>query len=107
MSYYTGSAVWAHAGWVGNFLPKGTKPADFLREYARRLTAVEGNITFYARPAPETVSRWRDDTPAGFRFGPKLPRSVSHAGLLMPHLAEARAFLDLMRGLGARLGLLF
>lgn len=107
MPYFTGSAVWAHKGWVGNFFPKGTRSSGFLREYARRLTAVEGNTTFYATPSPATLRRWRDDTPDGFRFSPKLPRAVSHAGLLMPHLKETLAFVDLMRGLGTRLGPLF
>ncbi len=107
MTYYTGSAIWAHTGWVGNFFPKGTKPADFLREYARRLTAVEGNTTFYAVPSPATLRRWKDDTPDEFRFCPKIPRAVSHAGQLMPHLKEARDFADRMRLLGTRLGPLF
>jgi uncharacterized protein YecE (DUF72 family) len=107
MTYYTGSPVWAYSGWVGNFFPKGTKQADFLREYARRLTTVEGNTTFYATPSPAMVARWRDDMPNGFHFCPKLPRAVSHAGLLMPHLEEARRFVDLMRSLGKRLGPLF
>ncbi len=107
MNYFTGTPIWAHKGWVGNFFPKGTKQAEFLREYARRLTAVEGNTTFYAAPSPATVARWRDETPGGFRFCPKLPRSISHAGQLMPHLKEALHFVDLMRGLGARLGPLF
>jgi uncharacterized protein YecE (DUF72 family) len=107
MHYFTGCPIWAHKGWVGNFFPKGTKPADFLREYARRLTAVEGNTTFYAVPSEATLRRWRDDTPEGFRFSPKLPRAVSHAGLLMPHLKEALSFADRMRQLGSRLGPLF
>ena len=46
MTFFIGSAVWAHQGWVGNFFPKGTKQADYLREYAKRLTTVEGNTTF-------------------------------------------------------------
>jgi uncharacterized protein YecE (DUF72 family) len=107
MTFYTGSAVWAHKGWVGNFFPKGTRSADYLREYSRRLTTVEGNTTFYATPAIETIEKWRDDTPAYFRFCPKLPRSVSHAGQLMPHLDEARRFVELMQQLGPRLGPLF
>jgi uncharacterized protein YecE (DUF72 family) len=107
MIFYIGSAVWAHQGWVGNFFPKGTKQADYLREYARRLTAVEGNTTFWATPSVETVRRWTEDTPAHFRFCPKLPRGVSHAGQLMAHLAEAQRFIDLMRNLGTRLGPLF
>ena len=107
MTFYIGTAIWAHAGWVGNFFPKGTKQADYLREYAKRLTTVEGNTTFYAAPSIETLRRWRDDTPAYFRFCPKLPRSVSHAGQLTPHLDEAHRFVDLMRHLGARLGPFF
>lgn len=107
MGFFIGSAVWAHQGWVGNFYPKGTKQADYLREYARRLTTVEGNTTFYATPSIETVLRWAEDTPAYFRFCPKLPRGISHAGQLMPHLSEARRFVDLMRKLGTRLGPLF
>ena len=55
MSIYLGCPIWSFKGWVGNFYPKGTKPADFLREYARRLTTVEGNTTFYAVPAPKTI----------------------------------------------------
>ncbi len=107
MSFFIGSAIWAHQGWVGNFFPKGTKQADYLREYAKRLTTVEGNTTFYAAPSVETVRRWVEDTPATFRFCPKLPRSVSHAGQLMPHLGEAQRFIDLMQNLGARLGPMF
>jgi uncharacterized protein YecE (DUF72 family) len=105
MTFYIGSAVWAHKGWVGNFFPKGTK--EFLREYSRRLTAVEGNTTFYATPSIETVEQWRETTPDTFRFCPKLPRSISHAGQLMPHLNEAKRFVELMQHLGSRLGPLF
>ena len=105
MTFNIGSAVWAHKGWIGNFLPKGTK--DFLREYSRRLTAVEGNTTFYATPSIETVLKWKEDTPEYFRFSPKLPRSVSHAGQLMPHLNEAKRFVEFMQPLGSRLGPLF
>jgi uncharacterized protein YecE (DUF72 family) len=107
MNFFIGSAVWAHQGWVGNFFPKGTKQADYLREYAKRLTTVEGNTTFYATPTVETVLRWAQDTPTYFRFCPKLPRGISHAGQLMPHVGEAQRFVDLMRNLGPRLGPLF
>ncbi|HZY42167.1 MAG TPA: DUF72 domain-containing protein, partial [Anaerolineae bacterium] len=107
VNFYIGSAVWAHKDWVGNFFPKGTKQADFLREYSKRLTAVEGNTTFWATPSAETVRRWAEDTPAYFRFCPKLPRNVSHAGQLMAHLDETRRFVELMRNLGTRLGPLF
>lgn len=107
MTLYLGCPIWAHKGWVGNFFPKGTKSGDFLREYSRRLNTVEGNTTFYAAPTPATLERWKNDTPEGFHFCPKLPRTVSHAGKLVPRLDEARRFIDLMRALGSRLGPLF
>ena len=38
MNLYIGCPIWSFKGWVGNFYPKGTKPSEFLHEYARRLT---------------------------------------------------------------------
>ncbi len=107
MALYLGCPIWAYKGWVDSFYPKGTKAADFLREYARRLTTVEGNTTFYAVPAPATVQRWAEETPESFRFCPKLPRTVSHAGKLLVHLPEAIQFRQEMSRLGERLGPLF
>jgi uncharacterized protein YecE (DUF72 family) len=68
------------------------------------LTTVEGNTTFYAVPSPTTLQHWADETPHTFRFCPKIPRTISHAGKLAEHLAEAGIFLDAMRQLGDRLG---
>jgi len=107
MAFYVGCPIWAYKGWVGSFYPEGTKPSDFLREYARQLTTVEGNTTFYAVPAPATLQRWVEETPDTFRFCPKLPRTISHAGNLVEHLEEARQFLEVMSQLGSRLGPLF
>jgi len=107
MSLYLGCPIWSFKGWVGSFYPEGTKPADFLREYARRLNTVEGNTTFYATPAPEKAERWIKETPDTFRFCLKVPRIVSHAGKLEVHLDEARQFLDAMSMLATRLGPLF
>jgi uncharacterized protein YecE (DUF72 family) len=107
MEFYVGCPIWANKSWVNSFYPKGTKPSDYLRVYAQQLTAVEGNTTFYAVPAPATLQRWVEETPETFRFCPKLPRSISHAGNLMLHLEEARQFFEVMSQLGKRLGPLF
>jgi uncharacterized protein YecE (DUF72 family) len=45
--FYIGCAVWAYKDWVGELFPPGSKSADFLSLYSRRLTTVEGNTTFY------------------------------------------------------------
>lgn len=107
MDLYLGCPVWSFKGWVGNFYPKGTKPADFLREYARRLTNIEGNTTFYAVPAAKTVEAWIEQTPETFRFCPKIPKAISHHGKLAGDVDRALEFVEVMRPLASRLGPMF
>jgi uncharacterized protein YecE (DUF72 family) len=107
MNIFIGCPVWSFKGWVGNFYPKGTKPAGFLFEYARRLTTVEGNTTFYAIPSRETVRGWAAVLPESFRFCPKIPKVISHDGKLTDHLDAAYAFIEVMNPLGSRLGPMF
>lgn len=103
-NFLMGCAVWAFKDWVGSFYPAGSRTTDFLKLYGERLWTVEGNTTFYSVPAPEMVQRWVSNTPDGFQFCPKLPKTVTHEGALMSHLPEALSFLKLMEGLGDRLG---
>jgi len=107
MSLYLGCPIWSFKGWVGNFYPKGTKPADFLCEYARRLTTIEGNTTFYAIPAPKTIDAWIKHTPETFRFCPKIPKAISHNSKLLDYVDRTLYFMDVMRPLGPRLGPMF
>lgn len=73
-----GCALWAHKEWPGRFFPADTRPGTELASYATWCTAVEGNTTFYATPPATTIARWRDDTPEGFQFCFKLPRTITH-----------------------------
>ena len=107
MNFYIGCPIWSWKGWVGNFYPEGTKPSEFLREYTRRLTTVEGNTTFYAVPAQKTLEAWRDEMPPTFRFCPKVPKAISHEGKLLDNVGRAQGFIELMRQLGERLGPMF
>lgn len=107
MNLYIGCPIWSFKGWVGNFYPEDTKPKDFLHEYARRLTTIEGNTTFYAIPAQNTLENWVAEMPETFRFCPKVPKAISHEGTLLENLPRARQFIDVMRGLGSRLGPMF
>jgi len=92
---------------VGNFYPKGTKSSEFLFQYARRLTNVEGNTTFYAVPSKQTIENWVGNMPETFRFCPKVPKAISHEGKLADNIDRAAAFVDVMRQLGTRLGPMF
>jgi uncharacterized protein YecE (DUF72 family) len=105
--FYIGCPIWSWKGWVGNFYPKGTKPSEFLREYSKRLATIEGNTTFYAVPAQKTIEQWVAETPEMFRFCPKVPKAISHEGKLSDNIDEAHQFVDVMKGLGSRLGPMF
>ncbi len=105
--FYVGCPIWSFKGWVGNFYPKGTTPANFLHEYAQRLTTIEGNTTFYAIPSQNTLAQWTAEMPEAFRFCPKVPRNISHDGKLADHLAQTQHFIEIMSQLGSRLGPMF
>lgn len=107
MELYIGCPIWSFKGWVGNFYPSGTKSSEFLREYGRRLTTVEGNTTFYAVPAEKTVDDWAEVLPESFQFCPKVPKAISHAGRLGQGIERAGEFIRIMRRLGTRLGPMF
>jgi len=107
MNFYIGCPIWSFKGWVGNFYPEGTKSSEYLREYTRRLTTVEGNTTFYAVPAQKTLEGWVEGMPETFRFCPKVPKAISHEGKLMDNVERAREFIDVMKGLDTRLGPMF
>ncbi len=107
MSFWLGCAIWAYKDWVGDLFPLGSQANQFLALYSRRFTAVEGNTTFYSVPTAVTVQRWAAETPAGFKFCPKLPRTLTHQGSLTNAIADTAAFLERMQGLGDRLGPVF
>jgi uncharacterized protein YecE (DUF72 family) len=58
-------------------------------------------------PNQETVTRWATETSADFEFCLKLPRDITHQGLLQPYIPAALNFLEGMRPLGKRLGPMF
>jgi len=94
--------MWTHKAWPGRFLPQSLPAKERLRAYAGWCNAVEGNTTFYATPARETVATWAQQTGPGFRFVVKLPKVVTHERRFAGVEAEMRAFLDALEPLGDR-----
>jgi uncharacterized protein YecE (DUF72 family) len=101
---HLGAPVWSCRDWAGTLWPAATKPSAFLAHYAKVFNAVEGNTTFYAVPRRDTITRWRDDTPPGFRFCCKLPRTITHDKALVGAERELDEFAVLLALLGDRLG---
>ncbi|BAU09599.1 hypothetical protein LEP3755_00700 [Leptolyngbya sp. NIES-3755] len=107
MTFRIGCAIWAYKPWVGDLFPPKSKPSDFLNLYSRRFTCVEGNTTFYSIPDRKMVDRWKSETPSGFKFCPKLPKTLTHSGKLAASISGALEFLELMQRLDDRLGVIF
>ncbi|CAD5960231.1 UPF0759 protein [Planktothrix tepida] len=107
VQFYLGCAVWSYKNWVGELYPVGSRVTDFLSLYSRRFNTVEGNTTFYAVPNAETVTRWVQQTPPNFKFCLKLPKDLTHQGLLKLAIPGALSFIEQMQLLGTHLGPIF
>ncbi len=77
-----------------------------LARYARVLPGAEINTSFYRSHRPEVYARWAAQTPPGFRFAVKLPRTITHDLRLRATRAPLTRFLSEVAGLGERLGVL-
>ncbi|QQZ43200.1 DUF72 domain-containing protein [Pseudomonas sp. SK3(2021)] len=102
LPYYLGCPSWSENAWREYLYPESARPTDFLGLYCQVFNAVEGNTTFYARPAEATVQRWAQTMPEHFRFTAKFPGDISHGGDLREQLGAAESFLQLLSPLGER-----
>jgi uncharacterized protein YecE (DUF72 family) len=102
MDLHVGCAMWTHPAWPGRYLPAPLSPRDRLRSYATWCNAVEGNTTFYATPALDTVKSWAEQTTPDFRFILKLPKPITHERRLADVSEPLRAFLASIEPLGPR-----
>ena len=105
--YYLGCPMWSNKAWVGNLFTRGAKPAQFLAQYSRVLSTVEGNTTFYGVPSENTVRNWLAAAQPGFRFCFKFPRLISHDRGLCEATAETTAFFRRLEPLEALTGPFF
>ena len=102
LPYYLGCPSWSENAWRQSLYPEDARSTDFLNLYAQVFNVVEGNTTFYARPAVSTVQRWAEVMPADFRFTAKFPRDISHDGDLRQQVGAAETFIRLLAPLGNR-----
>jgi uncharacterized protein YecE (DUF72 family) len=98
---------WSYPDWRGPFYALGTPDSRLLAEYATVFDAIELDTTFYAAPRETTLTQWKNQTPAGFKFSAKVPRLITHERRLVgpASVKEARDFGTLLQvGLGEKLG---
>lgn len=102
---YLGTSGWSYVHWgKGAFYPRGLKPTEWLRHYAGEFSTVEINASFYRLPKPETVARWCEATPPGFRFAIKLWRRITHERRLLNCGDDLHRFMEVAQVLGPKRG---
>jgi uncharacterized protein YecE (DUF72 family) len=77
-----------------------------LRYYGERFGTVEINQTFYRLPRREVLTAWLEQVPEGFRFAVKASRRITHFQRLRDAGEETAYFVDTVRTLGEKLGIL-
>lgn len=83
-----GCQSWGYDDWITAaggeyiFYRPGTKKSEMLSFYSKVFDTIEIDATLYGIPASSTFEKWYDETPAGFKFGLKTPREVTHDGKL-------------------------
>ncbi len=104
---YLGATGWSMPDWRGKWYPAKAKPADYLHHFGAQMTTIELNTTHYRTPDAATVSRWYEAVPADFRFCPKIPQRISHAGDLDLGGDALETFLAAIVGLKEKMGCCF
>ncbi len=102
--YHIGCTGWSLKEWKGGFYTDEAKASDFLQQYATVFNSVEGNTTFYNTPKPDTIKKWGESTPDGFKFCFKFHRSITHDNKLENVKDEALHFLSTFEPINERLG---
>jgi uncharacterized protein YecE (DUF72 family) len=99
--FYVGTASWSiPKPFAGGFPAEGSH----LERYARVLTGVEINSSFYRPHQPKTYARWAASVPDAFRFAVKAPQEITHKRRLKDSEAVLEDFLDQASQLGPKLG---
>ncbi len=107
MEVFVGCAKWGRPDWIGKIFPKGTKPGNFLYEYAKRFNSIELNAIYYQLPSPQQLQSWLDKVGPDFIFCPKLSDVITHKKRLKNVEQELSAFLDCIYRMGSHLGPVF
>lgn len=100
---HIGTTAWSFDDWRGVFYPEHLAASARLPFFARHISAVEIDSTFYHAPAAHVAGHWAEVTPPEFVFTAKVPREITHERGLRDCGVELDAFLESMRHLGPKL----
>ena len=101
VKYYVGCSGWHYEHWRGLYYPGELPKPKWLSFYARQLTTVELNNSFYRLPSEKAFDTWRESTPDNFVFAVKVSRFITHIKRLKNLGTAVENFLsraDLLKG---------
>ncbi len=101
-SIYVGTAGWSIPAAFAPLFP--TEAGSHLERYARALSGVEINSSFYRDHLPKTYARWAASVPPDFRFSVKLAKEITHEHRLEPPAGLLAEKFEGYCALGAKLG---
>lgn len=101
---YVGCAKWNRTDLKG-FYPRGIK--DELIYYSRQFNAIEMNATFYKMPDWQQIETWKNKTPEGFKFFPKITDLITHYRRLVNVQEPIVNFCNAVSNFEDRLGMVF
>src|SRR5690606_20957975 len=80
---------------------------DELTYYSRQFNSIEMNSVFYNMPKAEQVLKWKNKTPEGFKFFPKITQSISHIRRLDNVEELTKIYCDAISHFEEKLGMCF
>lgn len=101
---YVGTCAWSYDDWREVFYPHEVPRNHWLEFYAKHFPAVEMDSSFHHVPSGQNVAHWCAMTGEGFRFCPKVPRTLSHERRLEDPAPEINMMGHLADELGERFG---
>lgn len=102
-----GLTNWGFSQWAGNLYPPQIKEKDFLHYYSRQFNSIELNATHYKLYGAGTITKWKQASPPGFLFCPKMFKEVTHKGSLIGTKALVAEFCTAIESFDDRLGPVF
>ena len=99
-----GCSGWSYKDWEGPFYPSGLAAKEYLPYYSKVFNCVEIDSSFYRIPNQFMVNQWRNNTPEGFLFSPKLPKKITHENKLKNSESTLVYFYSILSKLKDKLG---
>jgi len=107
LNVYVGAPIWSDPGFPGKIYPAKARDKDFVKYYGKQFNSIELNATHYRVPDDNTIKRWVDVVPDGFKFCPKVHQSISHSNDIRKCIRETEAFHRSISLFGEKLGTSF